>query len=169
MEGRAIARPNHSHVRRPVLLSVKGSFNGGPGNCPAKRYRGRYCPKVVEITELQWRAGQLPGQTAAVHGWPVRLVSSIASMEGRAIARPNKWVHEGVGSVRRRISGFNGGPGNCPAKPLVKIGAFDLPVCGRLRAVVEASASRVPGFCCQAAFCLQLQGIERSPGLACSP
>ena len=64
--------------------------------------------------------------------------SPSASMEGRAIARPNT-VDCSPGEGDCHVAGgFNGGPGNCPAKPLVKIGAFDLPVCGRLRAVVEA-------------------------------
>ena len=81
-------------------------FNGGPGNCPAKPLIGAMLG--LAATALQWRAGQLPGQTCMV-------ISDTGQQ-----------------------AGFNGGPGNCPAKPLVKIGALDLPVCGRLRAVVEA-------------------------------
>ena len=59
MEGRAIARPND--VAEPE--------------------------KITLIVALQWRAGQLPGQT------------STATRQGSGQPRP-----------------FNGGPGNCPAK-----------------------------------------------------
>ena len=61
---------------------------------------------------LQWRAGQLPGQTvaeAAALGDEVR-----ASMEGRTIARPDRSVR---GAVRAQHHRFNGGPDNCPARP----------------------------------------------------
>ena len=44
-----------------ALSILRLTFNGGPGNCPAK-------PTVILLDEapqwvLQWRAGQLPGQT----------------------------------------------------------------------------------------------------------
>ena len=156
MEGRAIARPNSARSR-PAQKS-RSCFNGGPGNCPAKHRRAQWRtgagePASMEgraiarpnlhddavgppLVRLQWRAGQLPGQTvraaamapssallqwragqlpgqtgdAAGGGWG----DGQASMEGRAIARPNA-------SNRRQSSGvprcFNGGPGNCPAKP----------------------------------------------------
>ena len=60
MEGRAIARPN---------------ADGGYG---------------AETTQwvLQWRAGQLPGRTLA-QPLPTG-VPLVPSMEGRAIARPNR-------------------------------------------------------------------------------
>ena len=59
MEGRAIARPNSvSHVDSP-LLGI--TFNGGPGNCPAKP--DGLVADIADATNLQWRAGQLPGQT----------------------------------------------------------------------------------------------------------
>ena len=64
------------------------SFNGGPGNCPAKH-----------------RAGTSSAACAA----------ESASMEGRAIARPNDLRSATEESALRR-AGFNGGPGNCPAK-----------------------------------------------------
>ena len=65
--------------------------------------------------ELQWRAGQLPGQTRSVSfiGEPSVL------LQWRAGQLP------GQTPTRRRTStsgsSFNGGPGNCPAKrpPLV--------------------------------------------------
>ena len=87
MEGRAIARPN----RRPVCRGAAGParFNGGPGNCPAKlcdpiavtsvvvaSMEGRaiarpnpkrFLPDPLLEQQLQWRAGQLPGQTGDGH------------------------------------------------------------------------------------------------------
>ena len=111
---------------------------------------------------LQWRAGQLPGQTRP--GPQPALGALPASMEGRAIARPNPDTEEGpvtdeklqwrAGQLPGQTCGrlmalwrsrrlqwragqlpgqtppvparscapvtrFNGGPGNCPAKPRV--------------------------------------------------
>ena len=132
MEGRAIARPNC--VRPGRLRSLFRPFNGGPGNCPAKPRR-RVCRAPCRapfnggpgncpakptrcglgsgaFTDLQWRAGQLPGQTMpAADRHYGRLISlqwragqlpgqtrsggrpqrahAAPSMEGRAIARPN--------------------------------------------------------------------------------
>ena len=50
-----------------------------------------------------------PGQ----HG---STVHTAASMEGRAIARPNQPEAEATDFAALR---FNGGPGNCPAKPSI--------------------------------------------------
>ena len=108
MEGRAIAQPN-----LPAHVDVVGwinRFNGGPSNCPAKQ--ACLTAEQHALKLLQWRAEQLPGQTGAVlrHplGWRHRFNGgpsncpakpglqavrerrrSCASMEGRAIARPN--------------------------------------------------------------------------------
>ena len=80
--GNCPAKPDEDKLGvRPAM-----SFNGGPGNCPAKRVSGEDSPRREEM--LQWRAGQLPGQTS----WPVFSISMLRSS-------------------------FNGGPGNCPAKP----------------------------------------------------
>ena len=83
MEGRAIARPN------PGSHSATGSsapaFNGGPGNCPAKLDGRSRVPSWFVV--LQWRAGQLPGQTRRLPA--LTGVRPVPSMEGRAIARPN--------------------------------------------------------------------------------
>ena len=86
---------------------------------------------------LQWRAGQLPGQTPRHLGGDGTALQP--SMEGRTIARPDHdWHHERprvlVPSMEgrtiarpdtrptlthpRRITPFNGGPDNCPARPL---------------------------------------------------
>ena len=60
MEGRAIARPNW--VPHRYVLCPFSHFNGGPGNCPAKQHIQRHRPDTTAV--LQWRAGQLPGQTS---------------------------------------------------------------------------------------------------------
>ena len=160
MEGRAIARPNRMRPRttrannqasmdRAIARPPDGwpplrtaGFNGGPGNCPAKRDRagigpaapGRgpcfnggpgNCPAKRDgpgsdllhyvPASLQWRAGQLPGQTGSRRRRTCGLRDARASMEGRAIARPNG--PRRATQARLPSSGFNGGPGNCPAKP----------------------------------------------------
>ena len=60
MEGRAIARPNFVPKARNGGYS-DAAFNGGPGNCPAKPCS--LPTRTTTFTTLQWRAGQLPGQT----------------------------------------------------------------------------------------------------------
>ena len=64
MEGRTIARPDGIAPNRGA--GTQQSFNGGPDNCPARR-------EVSTIYSrpgigLQWRAGQLPGQTKCYRG-----------------------------------------------------------------------------------------------------
>ena len=73
VDGRGSARPG-------------ASFNGGPDNCPARRC-ARHAPdgSLGPTWVLQWRAGQLPGQTAASGSHGVKH----PSMEGRTIARPD--------------------------------------------------------------------------------
>ena len=164
MEGRAIARPNCSPqsarnpsrrsfnggpgncpakraTARPYRWWCAGTFNGGPGNCPAKRgpwwamgalsspsMEGRAIarpnsntstPTNTSPTSLQWRAGQLPGQTSNRTAASVPSGMRRPSMEGRAIARPNQSPKR-VPPRSRCWSTFNGGPGNCPAKPLAR-------------------------------------------------
>ena len=109
------------NCREPAPRSSR-SFNGGPGNCPAE-------PVGHEDRRpsLQWRAGQLPGRTIVAQ----------PSMEGRAIARPN------------RPSTFNGGPGNCPAEqPAI------VPVT-LIRATLQWRAGQLPG---RTAWSVTLQG-----------
>ena len=62
MEGRTIARPDW--LIRTELLVLTLAFNGGPDNCPARLPVGTkiFTPLVF----LQWRAGQLPGQTGVL-------------------------------------------------------------------------------------------------------
>ena len=117
MEGRAIARPNV--MTSTVLAARRGpdAFNGGPSNCSAKPEDIRTeAPPGQRTLELQWRAEQLLGQTSATTatrlirpcsrlqwraeqllGQTCGLATAFngggslgrASMEGRAIARPN--------------------------------------------------------------------------------
>ena len=129
MEGRAIARPNWTLVCcSPNRGSL--SFNGGPSNCPAKQRRQSRSVRC-RSPSMEGRAIARPNLASASKPSS----GSCPSMEGRAIARPNRrrpcelWVGYGP---------FNGGPSNCPAKPLALSGVVDLPVRGRLRAVVEA-------------------------------
>ncbi len=115
MEGRAIARPNFPFAFSPCLFEVT----------------------------LQWRAGQLPGQTP---GGGVRAVLAVVpSMEGRAIARPNDVCRMDQGSWGIT---FNGGPGNCPAKRCrfgVRVGRQQRPSMeGRAIARPNSPRSRLP-------------------------
>ena len=84
-------------------------FNGGPSNCPAKPDKARIDKVLPDV--LQWRAEQLPGQTGILGEFPER--HHVASMEGRAIARPNITL---LPRIVRTHYCFNGGPSNCPAK-----------------------------------------------------
>ena len=84
MEGRAIARPNWRTGCRPRCAGP--SFNGGPGNCPAELRLA--AGANVYVDNLQWRAGQLPGRTSAKT--LIGETCAQPSMEGRAIARPNR-------------------------------------------------------------------------------
>ena len=109
MEGRTIVRPDV--VKKAVWYMRSWTFNGGPDNCPARpcgclntrlrepeSFNGGpdNCPArpvsdrapLQARTLLQWRAGQLSGQT-----WP--------------LVRP----------VSTSCAPFNGGPDNCPARP----------------------------------------------------
>ena len=83
MEGRAIARPNARTFRLFPRMVLRLQWRAGqlPGQT------SKLLPNNSRAKRLQWRAGQLPGQTIIVEdGTGFRL---IPSMEGRAIARPN--------------------------------------------------------------------------------
>ncbi len=83
MEGRTIVRPDlHCSVS---WSERRTGFNGGPDNCPARPSRGLRL--VTAQLLLQWRAGQLSGQTRS---FPAELMLVMtASMEGRTIVRPD--------------------------------------------------------------------------------
>ena len=91
MEGRAIARPNHANgspVRQTVGLAA--CFNGGPGNCPAEHYRRLLADlgtRPVRDASMEGRAIARPNMEAGSADGTSSVGS--ASMEGRAIARPN--------------------------------------------------------------------------------
>ena len=118
---------------RGELPAVARSFNGGPDNCPAKRdgRPGRDEPRGASmegrtiarpnpgvgdfstlVQPLQWRAGQLPGQTRL--RWAT--VNSCSELQWRAGQLPGQ-TGPPAGAGRSGWPGFNGGPDNCPAKP----------------------------------------------------
>ena len=112
LQWRAGQLPGQTRPRHRAPPWISRPFNGGPGNCPAKprqrcdgqnerhqpsmegraiaRPNIKLWPNTTVLTVLQWRAGQLPGQTTCGAGALTQ--SDIPSMEGRAIARPNSLV-----------------------------------------------------------------------------
>ena len=82
MEGRAIARPNNLRLI-DLCPGLNASMEGRAIARPNVVCGLRACLRMW----LQWRAGQLPGQTSNCAAW--RETGDEASMEGRAIARPN--------------------------------------------------------------------------------
>ena len=140
MEGRAIARPNTMTWQATSALADRASMEGRAIARPNRRRGRRGSGSGSQLPSgLQWRAGQLPGQTRCASGSVRRTMPSSASMEGRAIARPNRRYTRGGrsrASVEASMEGraiarpntgfpdeilyrgwsFNGGPGNCPAK-----------------------------------------------------
>ena len=84
MEGRAIARPNSPCPHRAVTSPA--AFNGGPSNCPAK-------PAAVGAIAagcLSFNGGPSNCPAKRVAARPVHRGDDEPSMEGRAIARPNR-------------------------------------------------------------------------------
>ena len=102
--------PGQTMAVTAACRRVDGAFNGGPGNCPAKRTSG--VNLIPCIACLQWRAGQLPGQTAASKRHTLRP----EHLQWRAGQLPGQTTLASSRNVSRRVA-FNGGPGNCPAKP----------------------------------------------------
>ena len=85
MEGRAIARPNCVMGTERAAWG-RNPFNGGPSNCPAKRYRpppSHGCCRMRP--SMEGRAIARPNRSRRA----TSVVSHRPSMEGRAIARPN--------------------------------------------------------------------------------
>ena len=133
MEGRAIARPNR---QRPVAVK----FRAWPRlQWRAEQSLGQTAHGVAfaaRVCGLQWRAEQSLGQTRLLQHRPDPRLSP--SMEGRAIARPNRAADpRPVGGICPSMEGraiarpncqpiglpgcsnppFNGGPSNRSAKP----------------------------------------------------
>ena len=87
MEGRTIARPNRRPPGRPSPGGALLQWRAGqlPGQTADGDLINRWTDK------LQWRAGQLPGQTR--HRARDCPRDQLTSMEGRTIARPNHQRH----------------------------------------------------------------------------
>ena len=83
MEGRTIVRPDSTDS--PNIYGGSDAFNGGPDNCPARRDELR--GQSAKHLNLQWRAGQLSGQTDRFNQGTNQ--SDRPSMEGRTIVRPD--------------------------------------------------------------------------------
>ena len=133
MEGRAIARPN---PKASCIAGIRAlTLQWRAGQLPGQTSQNTAVKSGMTL--LQWRAGQLPGQTQRVGD--LHRHDHVTSMEGRAIARPNMMecdrpgcsnrtsmegraiARPNTGSRRRCCRAgphFNGGPGNCPAKPV---------------------------------------------------
>ena len=112
MEGRAIARPNRAPKTR---TATEGStFNGGPGNCPAKRLSSPRSSRRLLRSAFNGGPGNCPAKLSRHSAAERRPV--LPSMEGRAIARPNFGCARPPTSCASASLSFNGGPGNCPAK-----------------------------------------------------
>ena len=126
MEGRAIARPNVDRRAPPPKLIQPCRFNGGPGNCPAKRAHGARWPVTARVPSFNGGPGNCPAKPPALRGAVITSISSFNGgpgncpakrpasrciVEGRAIARP----HRPAVATSHGLC-FNGGPGNCPAK-----------------------------------------------------
>ena len=87
MEGRTIVRPDKPTL--PRLGAETNAFNGGPDNCPARP--DRRTVRAALDDRLQWRAGQLSGQTDVQTFSTGNIVRP--SMEGRTIVRPDQGQH----------------------------------------------------------------------------
>ena len=84
MEGRTIARPDL--IISPNRTSTAAVLQWRAGQLP-----GQTAPQAATaklFMSLQWRAGQLPGQTTALR--VLSLGGGVPSMEGRTIARPDE-------------------------------------------------------------------------------
>ena len=97
------------------------AFNGGPDNCPAKpRGLGRWC--VVHERgppSMEGRTIARPNGGRWLFRWRTTVIC-LPSMEGRTIARPNH-LQASTDHARPSPDTFNGGPDNCPAKPVVAL------------------------------------------------
>ena len=80
--------PGNCPAKRSVVRPIHGcdeSFNGGPGNCPAKRASVGNDRHELKIPSMEGRAIARPNRRRRrPHAAP-----DPPSMEGRAIARPN--------------------------------------------------------------------------------
>ena len=122
----------------PPRQSLNPSFNGGPDNCPAKRRQRQPDEPREHQASMEGRTIARPNRSRR----PPTRPDPVASMEGRTIARPNDGAHPAVheprpasmegrtiarpnfrspGASARLLHSFNGGPDNCPAKPVESV------------------------------------------------
>ena len=114
MEGRTIVRPDPP---------FSGSCISRPQDTPSMEGRTIVRPdKGLMVTTppptslcLQWRAGQLSGQTSECQSRIEQARQNNPSMEGRTIVRPDGGDPPDNCTTCHRP--FNGGPDNCPARP----------------------------------------------------
>ena len=111
LQWRAEQLPGQTRSNLVKPPTTTHGFNGGPSNCPAK-------PEPVRRMErrrlARFNGGPSNCPAKRVPGTGGLANRDRASMEGRAIARPND---ASPLSPTRRSRCFNGGPSNCPAKP----------------------------------------------------
>ncbi len=134
MEGRTIVRPGQRRPRRPAFRARR--FNGGPDNCPARPSESRHhyrkksrfnggpdnCPARLQLLcghcnrtkGLQWRAGQLSGQ-ALIRPWTLTAINSLQWRAGQLSGQ----ARFSRSPLHQHHHSFNGGPDNCPARPLI--------------------------------------------------
>ena len=110
MEGRTIVRPDTS-TSAETPAPHRTSFNGGPDNCPARPPPPR-SPRPAS-SSLQWRAGQLSGQT---RHRAQKKTTAASVLQWRAGQLSGQTAGPGRGN-RAAPQPFNGGPDNCPARP----------------------------------------------------
>ncbi len=199
-EGRALhLRIDGSHNRihacfnpRPARgPGIPGpSFNGGPGNCPAKPHRGGD-PVEAGEPSMEGRAIARPNQQLSQR----RVHLGVPSMEGRAIARPNARMAAFNRAIAAKPAGSGSGhpsmegraiarpnapgrlfskrevvpsmEGRAIARPnrLLDSGSLNSPFAEPCERCKKRRASKVRSVNCQAAVCLAPQGFERSLGL----
>ena len=110
MEGRAIARPNYSSFQHLVRL-IRVLLQWRAEQLPGQTARFTAMPTLTQV--LQWRAEQLPGQTPV--DW--QLARRVATdLQWRAEQLPGQ-TGSAPDRTARTQPPFNGGPSNCPAKP----------------------------------------------------
>ena len=88
LQWRAGQLPGRTLGSRPLGASGGTRFNGGPGNCPAEHAGDGRCDAAWERASMEGRAIARPNPADGPHQRRV----PTASMEGRAIARPNMAV-----------------------------------------------------------------------------
>ena len=112
MEGRTIARPDSFAAGRRARSRC---LQWRAGQLPGQTHVFGSVP--VAVADLQWRAGQLPGQTrmSGPRVWPD------CALQWRAGQLPGQ-TRSPAAKPNSARTAFNGGPDNCPARPGAKVG-----------------------------------------------